>query len=89
MQDQSYPIPGMPYRLDWNAFHPHNVAHREASRRKAQDRAHDRRVKREAERAARRAADAVAMASPEMVARKAAALAGAERLMALMQAGAL
>lgn len=86
MQDQPYPIPGMPYRLDWNKHHPHNLAHRAASRRKAQDRAHQRRQEREAEMAQRRAADAALMASPVMVARKGAALADAERLLALMRA---
>ena len=83
---QTYPIPGMPYRIDWAKFHPHNVAHREAVRRKAQDRAHDRRIRRQADLAARKAADVARMASPEMVQRKAAALASAAALVAQMRA---
>ena len=79
-----FPIPGMPYRLDWSKFHPHNRALREADRIKAQDGAHSRRMSREADRAAARAADAVRMASPEMVARKAAALEAARRMVAQM-----
>ena len=79
---QTYPIPGMPYRIDWAKFHPHNVALREAQRREAQDRAHDRRMARQADKDAERAKNVARMASPEMVARKAAALEAAQRLLA-------
>ena len=79
-----YPIPGMPYRLDWSQFHPHNRATREAARIKAQDRAHDKRMTRAADRASARAADAVRMALPEMVNRKAAAMEAARRMVAQM-----
>jgi hypothetical protein len=81
-----HPIPGMPYRLDWSEFHPHNRALRDAARIKAQDHAHSRRMSREADRATSRAADAARMASPEMVDRKAAALAAARRMAAHLSA---
>ena len=77
-------IPGMPYRLDWSKYHPHNVAIREADRIKAQQRSHDKRMGREADRAKARAADALRMASPVMQDRKAAALATAARMVAAM-----
>ncbi len=77
-----FPIRGMPYRLDWSPHHPHNLAVRTEDRRKAQERAHIRRSTREASEAAQSAADATHMASPEMVARKAAALEAAQRTLA-------
>ena len=83
---QTYPIPRMPYRLDWHREHPHNRALRDEQRRNAQDRAHDRRMARQADKAAAKAADAALMASPEMVARKSAALAAAAALVAQMAA---
>ena len=83
---QTYPIPGMHYRIDWAKFHPHNVALREEARRKAQDRAHGRRMLRQASKDVAATADAALMASPEMVARKSAALAAATALVAQMAA---
>jgi len=85
-ETQTYSIPGMPYRLDWSQWHPHNRATREEQRRKAQDRAHDRRMRHQAGKDAAATADAALMASAEMVARKAAALAAAAALIAQMTA---
>ena len=85
-ETQTYPIPGMPYRLDWSQWHPHNRALRDEQRRKAQDRAHERRMRRQAGKDTAATADAALMASPEMVARKAAALAAAAALVAQMKA---
>lgn len=85
-ETQTYPIPGTPYRLDWSQWHPHNRAIREEQRRKAQDRAHDRRMRRQADKDTAATADAALMASPEMVARNAAALAAAAALVAQMAA---
>lgn len=77
---QTYPIPGMPYRIDWAKFHPHNVALREAARRKAQHRANKRSVLRLASKHSAAITRASWMASQEMQARRSAALAVAERI---------
>lgn len=72
------------YRSREARWSPHNRATREQRKREAQFRAGEKRDAREADKAALKLAAAAAMQTPEMLARKAAALADAERLLAAL-----